>query len=324
MVTDVKRVGRNVVCPCGSGRKYKKCCLAAVQARMTPPRPAGRDGQRLVFHQTPVEVAAAREEALVPPLRPQLAQPAATSSGGGETIEATGKHPFWVISGEDLDKRPVPQHSPAEVPNSALPGRWVEAIDLRAGDVLFTRDGRRVPVTHVSVRQVKTTVYNLQVEDLNNYAVGRSGVLVHNKNPFPRTGGAMSGGYRGTGLTQAEVDAITADFRAAGGVVDQSAGAQRYLQQRGAGGLTFNHETVLLPANPTRSAVFEELVHAEQFRRGVTIEAGRGGVLRFEAEAAETLLRNRHAWQLPPGEVRQIIENLRNIRAELQRLGVGR
>jgi hypothetical protein len=134
----------------------------------------------------------------------------------------------------------------------------------------------------------------------------------------------MSGGYRGTGLTQAEVDAITADFRAAGSVVDQSVDAQRYLEARGAVGLTLNRETILLPANPTRTAVFEELVHAEQFRRGVTIEAGRGGVLRFEAEAAETLIRNRHPWQLPPDEVRQVIENLRNITAELQRLSAGR
>ena len=98
----------------------------------------------------------------------------------------------------------------------------------------------------------------------------------------------MSSGYRGTGLTQAEVDAITAEFRSAGGVVDQSVDAQRYLQARGAGGLTLNQETILVPENPTRTAVFEELVHAEQFSRGVTIEAGSGGVLRFEAEAAET------------------------------------
>lgn len=133
----------------------------------------------------------------------------------------------------------------------------------------------------------------------------------------------MSGGYRGIDLTQAEVDAITADFRAAGGVVDQSVDAQRYLQARGAGGLTFSQDTILLPANPTKTAVFEELIHAEQFRRGMTIEAGRGGVLPFEAEAAETLIRNRHAWQLPADEVRQVIENLRNIRAALQKLGAG-
>jgi hypothetical protein len=65
----------------------------------------------------------------------------------------------------------------------------------------------------------------------------------------------MSGGYQGVGLTQADVDAITADFRAAGGMVDQSADAQRYLQARGAGGLTLHQDTILLPANPTRTAV---------------------------------------------------------------------
>lgn len=134
----------------------------------------------------------------------------------------------------------------------------------------------------------------------------------------------MSGGYRGAGLTQAEVDAITADFRAAGGVVDQSVDAQRYVQARGAGGLTLNQVTILLPANPTRTAVFEELIHAEQFRKGVTIEADSGGMLPFEAEAAATLIRNRHDWRLPPDEVRQIIGNLRNIREALRMLAAGR
>src|SRR4051812_11175029 len=104
----------------------------------------------------------------------------------------------------------------------------------------------------------------------------------------------MSQGYKGCGLTQTEVHEITAEFRVAGGIVDQSVDAQHYLQMRKAGGLTLNEKTILLPANPTMTAVLEELVHADQFRTGVTIEADQGGVLRFEAEAAEILIRNRH------------------------------
>src|SRR6266542_3179039 len=100
-----------------------------------PPRPAQRNGERLVFHQTPEQMAAAREQAAIPPPQPQFARPAGPSPSAGETIKATGGHPFWVISGEDLDKRPVPEHCPAEVPNAALPGRWVNAIDLRLGDI---------------------------------------------------------------------------------------------------------------------------------------------------------------------------------------------
>ena len=55
---------------------------------------------------------------------------------------------------------------------------------------------------------------------------GSAGVAAEAVEVAPRTGGVMSGGSRGTGPTQAEVDAITADFRAAGGVVDQSVDAQ--------------------------------------------------------------------------------------------------
>jgi K+-transporting ATPase ATPase B chain len=44
--------------------------------------------------------------------------------------------------------------------------------------------------------------------------------------------------------------------------------------------------------------------------------------LRYECEAAEILIRNRLLWQLPNAEVRQVVQNLRNIRAELQRMGL--
>ena len=100
-----------------------------------------------------------------PPGAPQLS---------GETIEATGGRPFWVKSGQDLDKRPVSEQYAAEVPNAATPGRWVNVIDRRVGDILFTRDGHRVPETNVSVRLAEMKVYNLQVAELENHTVGHS------------------------------------------------------------------------------------------------------------------------------------------------------
>lgn len=33
------RVGRNAPCPCGSGKKFKKCCLNGGQKRRNPPQP---------------------------------------------------------------------------------------------------------------------------------------------------------------------------------------------------------------------------------------------------------------------------------------------
>ena len=35
-------VGRNDPCPCGSGKKYKKCCLATTSGQDTPSRPSPR------------------------------------------------------------------------------------------------------------------------------------------------------------------------------------------------------------------------------------------------------------------------------------------
>ena len=49
----------------------------------------------------------------------------------------------------------------------------------------FVRDGRRVPVTNVSVRQVKMKVYNLQVAERENDAVGYSGILVYHTSGTP-------------------------------------------------------------------------------------------------------------------------------------------
>jgi len=107
-----------------------------------------------------------------PPPDATAQQPAHAGKDG-----ATGGHPFWVISREDLDKRPVRERCPAEVPNAATLGRWVNAIDLRLGDILFFRDGRHMPETNVSVRRAKMKVYNLpsgRTRELRSRAFGYS------------------------------------------------------------------------------------------------------------------------------------------------------
>jgi tetratricopeptide (TPR) repeat protein len=34
------KIGRNDLCPCGSGKKYKKCCMASDEAAARPAKPA--------------------------------------------------------------------------------------------------------------------------------------------------------------------------------------------------------------------------------------------------------------------------------------------
>jgi hypothetical protein len=99
----------------------------------------------------------------------------------GRRIDSTYHHPYWVIEGEELEARPRPEHIQAAFePGAVLPGRWVDAGDLRRGDVLLLKDGRRPAVEAIGIRQAAEKIYNFQVADLHNYAVGAYAVLVHN------------------------------------------------------------------------------------------------------------------------------------------------
>jgi RHS repeat-associated protein len=111
----------------------------------------------------------------------------ATIQVQGETIRATGGHPFWVVRGENLKDRPLPVRILAYEQGSLLEGRWVLACDLRSGDEVLLLSEKIVKLDSVRLDKVEETVYNFTVEELENYAVGECGVLVHNTNdPGPK------------------------------------------------------------------------------------------------------------------------------------------
>jgi hypothetical protein len=120
----------------------------------------------------------------------------------GETIEATYRHPFWVVRGEALAERPRLEHLPKETTGATTEGRWVDAGDLRVGDELLLRDGRVAWVESLRLAAFAGEVYNFYVEGLNCYAVGRKGVLVHNFNGAPE--GAAGRGWRGSSNIEKE------------------------------------------------------------------------------------------------------------------------
>ncbi len=100
---------------------------------------------------------------------------------GDITIRATGNHPFYVLSGERLASRPLPRDVPKGEQRMIEHGRWVEARDLKEGDVLKVKSGEGLSITSLSSRHQKIEVYNLDVKDYHNYAVHQKGILVHNK-----------------------------------------------------------------------------------------------------------------------------------------------
>jgi RHS repeat-associated protein len=100
---------------------------------------------------------------------------------GGEVIEATSNHPFWVVAGEGLGERPRPEHVSTPAGPASPVGNWVAAGELRVGDTLLLKPDCRLPVTGLVRRMVAQKVYNFEVEEVHTYAVGVGQVLVHNK-----------------------------------------------------------------------------------------------------------------------------------------------
>ena len=96
----------------------------------------------------------------------------------GELIEATGKHPFWVVSGNDLESRPAVNlvNDYSMTPN----GRWVNAKDLQVGDVFLDYLGNAHSLDGIAIREDAVTVYNFEVAGTHTYTVSNLGVLVHN------------------------------------------------------------------------------------------------------------------------------------------------
>ena len=97
---------------------------------------------------------------------PAVADDGAIGDGapGPVTLNTTEEHPFLVeVDGEQ-----------------AAPGRWVQAASLKPGDEVFTAGGEPAVVVSVQFTGRRATVYNIEVEGLHNYRVGREGFVVHN------------------------------------------------------------------------------------------------------------------------------------------------
>ncbi|MBN2684670.1 MAG: hypothetical protein JXR40_05280 [Pontiellaceae bacterium] len=99
---------------------------------------------------------------------------------GEEEIAATANHPFWVVDGEELDVRAVPEDSGLDE-GGAGPSRWVCAGDLRVGDIVQLGNGSTQLVSKIRIEVQETTVYNIEVAGAHNYYVSGLGVLVHNR-----------------------------------------------------------------------------------------------------------------------------------------------
>jgi RHS repeat-associated protein len=92
---------------------------------------------------------------------------------------ATGNHPICVVAGEALEDRKQPSDLEPSDGVCGDNGRWVEARDVRVGDVLYAAEGLST-VTSINSWIGTDWVYNLVVDGVHNYTVNEGRELVHN------------------------------------------------------------------------------------------------------------------------------------------------
>jgi hypothetical protein len=116
----------------------------------------------------------------------------ADEHGNIQTLEVTDGHPFWVVTDDPDLSRAASGYADGMYHGNLAPtenGFWVEAKDLREGDVFIGANGELSTV--VSNERVEfpdgVTVYNFTVDGNHNYFViaetdefGQTCVLVHN------------------------------------------------------------------------------------------------------------------------------------------------
>lgn len=219
-----------------------------------------------------------------------------------------------MIEGERLLNRPRADHVPEAPKSSVIPGRWVDAADLVLGDALLLRGGRTARVSRVVKRQVELPVYNFHVDELQCYAVGNSGILVHNdsvQEQVDKAGGFFGalgrmlnpmnliGGGQETGRTLGS--ASGADF------TDRQAASARRIQEMEHGQYSgrLRGGSAIAPVEQSQkdalAAVAETGISAEAAVAGMAAEGASGGGLMRGKSVPESGPRGgpRHANKVP-------------------------
>lgn len=120
-------------------------------------------------------------------------------------------------------------------------------------------------------------------------------------------------------MPKSQLNRIVKAFKRQGGIIKMDAEAQEMLELQGADGVTLNDKTILLRKRPTRAEVFEELIHATQFRNG-EIKDGIYDTIVGEIKAKEKLLKFKKSYKLTDKEIRDTEKQLEMYREELRNM----
>lgn len=124
-------------------------------------------------------------------------------------------------------------------------------------------------------------------------------------------------------MPKKQLHRIMKNFKRNGGTIQMDEATDRYLTSKNAEAIAYNAKTILLKKNPGRAAVFEELIHATQYRTGEN-DGSYLSRLKCEISAQKKLLDNRAAYRLTEEEIKQTKKALRDYEKELSKYLNGR
>lgn len=107
-----------------------------------------------------------------------------------------------------------------------------------------------------------------------------------------------------------------------GGIIQRGSEIDDYLNEKNAEAITYNAQTILLKNNPGRASVFEELIHATQYKNGEN-DGSYISRLMCEISAQEKLLACQKAYKLTDIEITQTKQALKSYKEELSKIRGG-
>ncbi len=115
---------------------------------------------------------------------------------------------------------------------------------------------------------------------------------------------------------------IEKSFKRKGGIFQYSEETDAYLTSKNAEAITYNAMTILFKRNPGRASVYEELIHATQYRIGENDGSYKSRLL-CEISAQKKLLKYAHRYKLTDAEIEQTKQALSDYEEELMNYNKG-
>ncbi|CAI3548391.1 hypothetical protein [Clostridium neonatale] len=110
---------------------------------------------------------------------------------------------------------------------------------------------------------------------------------------------------------------IVKGFSRNGGIIQINKETDAYLKSKAAEAITYNESTILLRQNTGRAAVFEELIHATQYKDGMN-DGSLESRLICEIEAQKKLIKYSNAYKLTGIEIKQTKSALESYKKQLK------